>query len=536
MVTSGFFLFSLSRAYFMKKIFRHAGKDLPASLVVFLVAVPLCLGVALGSNAPILSGVIAGIVGGMIVGSLSGSQLSVSGPAAGLITTVVVILDNLKDPTTGVPIFEAFTLAVVIAGVIQILLGLLKAGKIADFVPVSVLKGMLAAIGLLLIFKQFPHLVGYDKDFEGDEAFFQKDGHNTFSEIELAFMNITPLAVIIGFVGLAVQWFWDSSLFPAKKYKYIIPAPLIVVLLAVLLDYILDRAGGGIRDEHMVALPLNKGIEDFGSLILNTPNIQHLKNVEVWKGAIEIAIIASLESLLSVQAIDKLDPLRRNTPVNRELMAQGVGNTVSGMLGGLPITSVIVRSSANLNAGAQSKLSTIMHGAILLLSLLFFPNLLNKIPLCALASILIYTGYKLASPVLFKEQWNKGTTVFLPFLITILSILLTDLLIGIAIGLLVGVFFVIRSNYKVAIRMANEKDQYLIKFSNQVSFLNKALLKSTFDKIPPKSIVSIDLSQCHFIDNDILDMLRDYETKAAHEKIRLDYRYLNDHQKEKMKI
>jgi len=519
----------------MKKIFQHAGRDIPASFVVFLVAVPLCLGIALGSNAPVISGIIAGIVGGIVVGAISGSNLSVAGPAAGLITTVALILDNLKDPVTKQPLFEAFLLAVVLAGIFQIILGLIKAGKVADFVPVSVLKGMLAAIGILLIFKQFPHLVGYDADFEGDESFFQKDNHNTFSEIGLALMNTTPVAIVIGVLGLCLQWFWDSVYFPFKKYKNLMPAPLVVVLLALLLNAIALPMGVGIKEEHMVALPIPDSILQMKAL-WHFPDVRFLNHPGVWMAAVEIAIIASLESLLSVQAIDKLDPLKRVTPSNRELIAQGFGNSVSGLLGGLPVTSVIVRSSANLNAGAVTKLSTISHGIILLASLLFFPHILNQIPLCALASILIYTGFKLAKPALFKEQWQKGKMVFIPFILTVISILLTDLLLGIAIGLLLGVYFVIRSNYKVAIRSANMDEQFLIKFSSQVTFLNKTLLRQKLAEISNGANVIIDLSPCDFMDNDIHEMLEDYKVKAKINSIKLNFRYLNEKQEKKFNL
>lgn len=512
---------------FMKKFFLHAGNDIPASLVVFLVAVPLCLGVAVGSNAPVLSGLIAGVSGGIVVGFISKSQLSVAGPAAGLITTVAMIIGKL-------PAFEAFLLSVVIAGLIQLAFGILKFGRIADFVPVSVLKGMLSAIGLLLIFKQLPHLVGYDTDFEGDESFFQPDGHNTFSELEYAFQSITPLAVLIGFGGLVIQWFWDSKWFPAKKHKHLFPAPLMVVFIAVVINN-LARSANAIPDTHMVKLPVMGHISEFGSLI-TFPDIQYLKLPDVWIGALEIAIVGSLESLLSVQAIDKLDPQRRVTPMNRELTAQGLGNAVSGLLGGLPVTSVIVRSSANLQAGAKSKTSTIMHGVILMISLLFFPQILNTIPLCALASILIYTGFKLAQPAVFREQWNKGKLVFYPFLITIAAILFTDLLKGIAIGLLVGVYFVIRSNYREAIRVANDGHNYLLKFSRQVSFLNKTLLKSKLDIIPHRSSVVVDLSKCHFMDSDIQEMLKDYMTLCKHRQIRLQFKYLNDIQAKRFNL
>ncbi|MDB5251214.1 MAG: rane protein, partial [Flaviaesturariibacter sp.] len=377
----------------MKRVSSFAkslGSDIPSSIVVFLVALPLCLGVALASNAPLFSGLIAGMIGGMVIGALSGSQLSVSGPAAGL--TAIVAAAILKLPS-----FEAFLLCVVLCGALQVVLGFVKAGVIGDYVPNCVIKGMLAAIGLILILKQLPHLVGYDKDYSGDESFVQANSENTFSGIINAFGALTGTAVFIGAAGLAFQFGWEK--FTSKRTGFIklIPAPLVVVLLGILVNEVASDRSAGLAPEHMVTLPIARSAPEFFSFF-TFPDWSLIGNQQVWITAVTLALVASLETLLSIEAIDDLDPYQRVTNKERELKAQGVGNLLSGLVGGLPITSVIVRSSANVNAGAKSKMSSIFHGLLLLLCVAFLPLLLNRIPNAALAAVLIYTGYKLARP------------------------------------------------------------------------------------------------------------------------------------------
>jgi hypothetical protein len=530
----------------MSKYFNSLKSDLPASLVVFLVAVPLCLGIALGSGVPPISGLIAGLAGGIVVGLISNSHLSVSGPAAGLIATVAVIVLDAKKYflTHGLTELEASSsalgllfLSVVLAGMLQMLLGITKAGKIVNFVPVSVLKGMLTAIGVLLILKQLPHLVGYDADFEGDESFIQPDGHNTFSEIVLALNKVSPIAFIIGAIGLCIQYFWDSKYFPFKKYKFIIPAPLMVVLLGILLNTLAGvfYPTEAIRAEHMVNLPVINNYGDIGSLI-HLPEFSFIGLSILWLAAAKIGVIASIESLLSVEAIDKLDEQKRTTNPNRELIAQGAGNIVSGMLGGIPVTCVIVRSSANANAGARTKLSTIMHGVLIATGLLVFPTLLNLIPLSALAAILIYTGFKLAKPTVFKEQYAHGKAVFIPFVVTIISILLTDLLIGILIGIVVGVFFIMLTNFKASLRFASSEGLHVIRFGHQVTFLNKIILKQKLDSFLENDFVVIDLHGSSFVDYDILEMLHDFNIHASSANIRVEYKFKNNRQLKKYKL
>lgn len=498
--------------------FKYASNDIPASIVVALVALPLCLGIALGSNAPLFSGIIAGIVGGIVVGAISGSHLSVSGPAAGLTVIVATAIGKM-------PAYEAFLLAVVIAGVLQIVFGKLKAGFLGDFIPSSVIKGMLAAIGIILILKQLPHLVGYDVNFEGDENFIQKDGHNTFSEIFYAFNYISPGAVVIGFLAIAIQVLWEIRFIKDNKILSLIPAPLIVVLMGIginlyLIEHYPDVA---LRDLHMVNIPVADNMDMFKSFF-TYPDIKYLKVPQVWISAVTIALIASLESLLSLEATDKLDPYRRLSPPNRELVAQGAGNIVSGLLGGLPVTAVIVRSSANINAGGKTKLSAILHGILLLLCVYFIPDLLNKIPLSALAGILIFVGYKLVKPAIIKDLYKKGYVQFLPFIITVFAILFTDLLVGILIGFLSGLYFVLRSNFKRAVLTVNENGRYLMRFRSEVSFLNKSFIRNWLETIPENSHLYIDASKANFIDQDIIEDIRDFKKHAFLKNIELEVR------------
>lgn len=495
--------------------------DFPSSIVVFLVALPLCLGIALGSNAPLFSGIIAGIVGGIVIGSLSGSQLSVSGPAAGLTAIVAAAIGRLE-------IYEIFLLAVVLGGVIQLIFGFIKAGIIGDYIPYSVIKGMLAAIGLILILKQIPHLMGYNFNFQGDETFQQKDGENTFTEIIHSIRNAVPLALIIGVVSILIQIFWDKFLTKKHKAFKLIPAPLIVVLAGVLIhEYVkINNPSIALQDALLVSIPVAGSVRDFSSF-LTFPDFSALTKFTVWTTALTIAIVASLETLLNLEASDELDPYKRVSPTNRELKAQGIGNIVSGLLGGLPLTSVIVRTSANVSAGARSKMSTIMHGIMLLLSVAFIPRILNLIPLSALAAILIYTGFKLVKPSIFKEFYIKGGTQLLPFVITIIAILFTDLLIGILIGCVTGLFFVMRSNFKSAVFVVNDNKNYLFRLRKDVSFLNKPIIKAKLEEVPEDCFVLIDATRADFIDLDVVEVIDDFMQHAHLKNIKVELKKSN---------
>jgi len=493
---------------------KNFGADFPASVVVFLVALPLCLGIALASNAPLFSGIIAGIIGGLVIGSLSGSQLSVSGPAAGL--TAIVSAAILKLPT-----FETFLLAVVICGALQLVLGFIKAGVIGDYVPNCVIKGMLAAIGLILILKQFPHLIGYDANYLGDESFEQSNAENTFSGIANAFNYITPAAVLIGVIGLIFQFAWEKFTSNKKGFIKIIPAPLIVVLVGIGINELFKNGSAAIDPKHMVNIPVAQTSSDFFSFFTR-PDFSGFLNKDVWVAGVTLALVASLETLLSIEAIDDLDPFQRVTNKERELKAQGVGNMLSGLLGGLPITSVIVRSSANVNAGAKSKMSAIYHGVLLLLCVALIPGLLNLIPKSALAAVLIYTGYKLAKPSLFKAYYKKGWDQFLPFVITIGAILLTDLLIGVLIGIGAGLFFIVRSNFKTSVFIVNDHNKFLIRLRKDVSFLNKPIIKNKLEEIPENASVLIDASRADFIDKDVVEVIEDFVIHAPLKNIKVE--------------
>lgn len=484
-------------------------RDLISGLVVFLVALPLCLGVALASNAPLFSGVLAGIIGGILVGVLSGSHTSVSGPAAGLTAVVAAQITTLG--------FEAFLLAVVIAGVMQVGLGIARAGMLSAFFPSSVIKGLLAAIGIILILKQVPHLLGHDADPEGDMSFFQPDQKNTFTEIVAIFGDYHIGAAIIGLMSLAFLVGWDKV---KTLKKSPVPSALLVVLFGVITHLLFQRMGGiwAIGSSHLVTVPVAESLDDFLSF-LKMPDFSQITNKGVYIAAVTLAIVASLETLLNLEAVDKLDPQRRHSPPSRELIAQGVGNMASGMVGGLPVTSVIVRSSVNINSGGRTRLSTIFHGTLLIGSVAFFPIYLNMIPLSCLAAILIVTGFKLASPALFRQMWEQGRYQFLPFIITVVAIVLTDLLVGVIIGLVVSLGFILISNLKKPINRVMENHlggQVLhIELANQVSFLNRAALVNVLNSVPSGGQVLIDASDTDYIDPDILSLIRDYTDKTA---------------------
>jgi len=490
--------------------------DFPASVVVFLVALPLCLGIALASGAPLISGLIAGIVGGVIVGFLSGSSISVSGPAAGLTTIVAAAILDLGS-------FNSFLLSVIIAGVIQVGLGYAKAGTIGHFVPSSVIKGMLAAIGLILILKQIPHAFGYDSDFEGDESFFQMDGKNTFTEIINALNFISPGALIISTVSLFILILWSSNLMQRYRIVRLLPAPLIVVVLGILLNILFQYLAPylAIQQEHLVSVPILFG-SDQSSNIFSFPAFTEILNPKIWIVAVTIALVASLETLLSIEACDKMDPNHRITPLNKELTAQGAGNIVSGLLGGLPITSVIVRSSANVNSGAQTKASAISHGFILLIAFIAIPGFLNLIPLSCLAAILLQVGFKLTKPALYKIMFAKGKSQFIPFIVTILAILFTNLLQGVFLGIVVGLFFILKTNFQKAIISVKSEGNQLIKFVKDVSFMHKAELRHVLREVQDDTQLTIDGTKSNFIDEDIIETIEDFIESAKSKHITVE--------------
>ena len=486
--------------------------DSLSGFVVFLVAVPLCLGIALASGAPLFSGLISGIVGGMVVGIISKSPLSVSGPAAGLTAICLAGITKLGS-------FELFLLATILGGGVQLILAALKAGGIAYYFPSNVIKGMLTGIGIIIILKQLPHLIGYDRDTEGDDAFFQADGENTFSAISHMFSMIQPGAAIVGIVSLIILFWWD-------KYKpiKILPGALLAVLTGLLLNTLFTISGNNqliIESSHLVNLPVFSSIAGLTD-VLTFPDFSGITNKEVWIIAFTLGIVASLESLLTIEATDKLDPLKRNTPTNRELLAQGIGNITSGFLGGLPITSVIVRSSANLNSGAKSKLSTIIHGVLLLIGGLFFAKYLNQIPLAALAAILIATGWKLANPKIFKDLFSKSKYQYIPFIFTVIAVVFTNLLTGVLAGLAVSITFILIGNLKNSYYFKEHAEQpdkvVSITLAEEVSFLNKAAIRTMLANIAPDKKVIIDATNTEYIDYDVLEIIKEFQSDIAPSK------------------
>ncbi len=498
--------------------FQYLKEDLSASLVVFLVAVPLCLGIAVASGASPLAGLISGLVGGIVVGFISKSSLSVSGPAAGL---TAIVLDAINS----LPNYQTFLLAVVLAGVIQFLLGTFKAGVIGYYFPTAVIKGMLSAIGLILILKQIPHALGDDKDYEGDTSFFQPDQENTFTEIIMAVQNPSTGAVLITIVALLILILFDQQFFKKFSLFKIVPPALLAVLSGVGLNSLFQsmKPEWALSGMHLVSIPSKDSLSGLWAE-MKFPDWSAFSNQEIYVIAITIALVASIETLLSVEATDKLDPKKRVTPTNRELQAQGAGNFVSGLLGGLPVTAVIVRSSANVNSGGQTKLSAIFHGVWIVLSIIFLADIMNLIPLSALAAVLFVVGYKLVKPTLIKSMYQKGWDQFIPFAVTIAAILLTDLLIGISIGMAVGLFYVVKSNFQRSVRMV-QKDgtHFLIRLNKDVSFLNKALILEYFEQIPEGAQVLIDAKRAEFIDHDIEEVLNDFMNTAEDRNIHLTY-------------
>jgi MFS superfamily sulfate permease-like transporter len=492
-------------------LFATLKSDFASGLVVFLVALPLCLGIAMASGAPLFSGIIAGVVGGIVVGYLSKSHISVSGPAAGLTAIVLTAITDLGA-------FDIFLTAVFIAGAIQLILGFVKAGSISNYFPTNVIEGMLAGIGIIIVLKQLPHAFGYDSDFEGDLAFMQKDGGNTFSSLAGIVDYIQIGSIVITLISLTILISWDKVPF-LKKLK-LVPSALIAVTIGVILNEIFIGTGStlAIGKEHLVSLPVPSSLEEFKSIIV-TPNFSGITNPKVWVIALTIAVVASIETLLSIEAADRMDMQKRYTDTNVELKAQGLGNMVSSLLGGLPLTSVIVRTSANSNSGAKSKMSTIIHGLLLLVSVLAIPVILNKIPLATLAAILILVGYKLAKPATFKHFWEKGKYQFVPFIATLLAVVFLDLLKGVTLGIIISIIFVLKGNLQRAYLFRKEEyadgDVIHIDLAQEVSFLNKAAIKQTLSQIPENSKVIIDAKDTVYIAHDILDLIHEFKTIRA---------------------
>ena len=499
-------------------LFANLKSDFASGLVVFLVALPLCLGIAMASGAPLFSGIIAGVVGGIVVGYLSQSHISVSGPAAGLTAIILTAITDLGA-------FDVFLMSVFIAGLIQLALGFLKAGSISNYFPTNVIEGMLAGIGIIIILKQLPHAFGYDADFEGDQAFIQNDGSNSFSFLFDVLNHIHFGAVVVSLVSLVILISWDKV--PFLKRLKLIPGALVAVVLGVLLNEFFISTGSSlaIEKEHLVSLPVPQSFDEFKSIII-MPNFAAVTNPQVWVVGITIAIVASIETLLCIEASDRMDVQKRYTNTNVELRAQGVGNIVSSLLGGLPMTSVVVRSSANNNAGAKSKMSAIIHGVLLLISVLAIPVLLNKIPFATLATVLILVGYKLAKPATFKHFWEKGKYQFVPFIATLVFVVATDLLKGVALGIIISIIFVLRGNLKRAYSFKKEEyedgDVIHIDLAQEVSFLNKAAIKLTLNEIPENSKVIISAQDTEYIAHDVLDLIREFkETRAIDQNIKV---------------
>ncbi len=486
--------------------------DIPASIVVFFVAIPLCLGIALASGAPLFSGLIAGIVGGIVVGSLSGSQVGVSGPAAGLAAIVLAAIASLGG-------YQNFLLAVVLGGAIQILFGVLRAGIIGYYFPSSVIKGMLTGIGIIIILKQIPHFFGYDADPEGDFAFVQVDGENTFSEIFVALNYISIGPTVIALVSLGILILWNNVLSKKAKIFQLVQGPLVAVVIGIIY-HVFTRGSSnfGMNTDQLVKVPIP---EDTASFLaqFNFPNFGAITNPEIWVVAFTLALVASLETLLCVEATDRLDPQKRVTPTNRELLAQGTGNVISGLIGGLPITQVIVRSSANIQSGVKTKMSAVIHGFLLLISIVLIPRLLNMIPLSVLAAILFMVGYKLAKPALFKTMYNLGWKQFVPFMVTVTGIIFTDLLIGLGLGLAVGVVVVLIKSYQNSHFLHIEGEdvpdgRIKMTLAEEVTFFNKGSILKELDNLPENSYLELDVRNTRYLDNDIIEILDDFAYKA----------------------
>ena len=500
-------------------MFTYIKNDLPASIVVFFVALPLCLGIALASGAPLFSGLIAGIVGGIVVGSLSGSKIGVSGPAAGLAAIVLTAIGSLGG-------YQNFLLAVVLGGIIQLLFGVLRAGVIGYYFPSSVIKGMLTGIGIIIFLKQIPHFFGYDADPEGDFAFQQLDGENTFTELFQTVKHISLGSTITGVIGLGILLLWSNYLVKKAKIFQLIQGPLVAVVVGII--YYIATQGNekfGIDKEHLVSVPVPENLDMFLGQF-SFPNFGMITSPDIWIVAFTIALVASLETLLCVEATDKLDPHKNVTPTNRELLAQGTGNIISGMIGGLPITQVIVRSSANIQSGGRTKMSAIIHGFFLLISIILIPTLLNKIPLSVLAAVLLIVGYKLANPLLFKKIYQNGWNQFLPFIITVLGIVFFDLLKGIGLGLAVGIVIILIKSFQNSHFLhieGEDVDDGKIKMTlaEEVTFFNKGAILKELDNLPNDTYLELDVRKTRYLDQDIIEILEDFVIKARERNIQI---------------
>ncbi|MGE5943404.1 MAG: SulP family inorganic anion transporter [Flavobacteriales bacterium] len=498
-------------------MFKTIKNDLPASIVVFFVALPLCLGIALASGAPLFSGLIAGIIGGIVVGGLSGSNVGVSGPAAGLAAIVLTAIGTLGG-------YENFLVAVVLGGVIQILFGILKAGVIGYYFPSSVIKGMLTGIGIIIILKQIPHFFGYDAEPEGADSFFEASGENTFSAIFNIADNIAVSSMIIGLIGLGIIMLWDKVLSKKGKIFQVIQGPLVAVVVGIIYFAITNSSGNlTILPKHLVSVPIPEDAASFFNQF-SFPNFSAITNTDVWVTAFTIALVASLETLLCVEATDKLDPHKNVTPTNRELLAQGTGNILSGLIGGLPITQVIVRSSANIQSGGRTKLSAIIHGFLLLISVILIPRLLNMIPLSVLAAILLVVGYKLAKPALFKKMYDLGWKQSVPFFVTVIGIVFTDLLVGIGLGLAVGIVVILLKSYQNSHFLhiedkSNGKHKIKMTLAEEVTFFNKGAILKELDSLPRDTYLELNLLKTRYLDNDIIEILDDFAFKAKERNI-----------------
>ncbi len=517
-----FFNFSSQPFHFNQNL----RNDLPAGIAVFFVAVPLCIGIAHASGAPLISGLISGVIGGVMIGFFSNSQLSVSGPAAGLTAIALLGIQNLGS-------FDAFLLATCIAGLMQIIFGVLRTGAIANYIPNAVIKGMISAIGVILIIKQFPHIIGYDIEEMGVEEFSvnqldmnekyieSKDTEsNTFSIIFHAINNLNRGVLFIGIVSLLFLFIWDKTL--AKKIKTI-PSSLLVVLIGILISYVSEHIFfyTHLNAEHFVEIPSISGIKGFVH-VTTFPDWGAFSNPKLYITAFTIAIVASVETLLAIEAVDKLDTQLRRTNANRELIAQGIGNTFAGLLGGLPMTSVIVRGSVNVSAGAKSKLSTIIHGLFILIAVLFFAQYMNLIPLASLAAVLVYTGYKLVKPQLIFQLYKKGWEQLLPFLVTVIAVVTTDLLVGVSIGILFSAVFIVKESYKATImRVIDHGKRKRILLGENITFLHKPKLLKILDEMPENTTVEIDGSHSFYIDKDMLEVIEEFKLKAKQKNIEL---------------
>lgn len=501
-------------------MFSSLKQDLPASVVVFFVAVPLCLGIALASGAPLFSGLIAGLVGGIIVGAISDSQLGVSGPAAGL---AVIVLTAIQD----LGAFETFLVAVMIGGAIQVLMGLARGGVIGFFFPSSVIKGMLAAIGIIIFIKQIPHAFGYDKDPEGDLTFQQADGENTFSELINMLDFITPSSMLVAAISLFILLLWDLVLVKKSNVFKIVPGPLVAVVFGILYELLSTKffPGLSIKGEHLVSVPVSGSFAEFKANF-TSPDFSMLGRSDVWIVGVTIAVVASLETLLCVDATDKLDPQKRTTNTNRELLAQGVGNLASGFIGGLPVTQVIVRSSANIQSGGKTKLSAILHGFFILVCVSLIPVVLNMIPLAVLASILFIVGYKLAKPSLFKSMFKAGWKTFIPFLVTVIGVVFIDLLKGICLGFVVAVITVLPAKLKDAFSFTEEASnggkKFMLILSEKLTFFNKRSIFKTLEEIPEGADITIDMSKSKYVDGDIKDIITEFNDNAHEKNIKVE--------------